>query len=451
LPGMWKFVLPGAVFATDRSAPDLWLDVLSHFAGAKNIGLALRAEMPEADFAAARATIGSVMATSLDAPETIEEWAALAEVVFWCGYWNVESAGAAVAALPVENLLSIPLTTALDVGNALLSCMPGSPCAAAAFEALIQRFRFERNVLRIEKSDSLVRSDFIFSNPTHVAFGVPANEETSLQLSGLRALFPNADNYGCKGFGGIHFGRYDESEKTSVARHLLPPRWVVHYNRVARNLALATSRPRTWSEYVDFVFDIRRRVVAAMHDVETLLCEHFSAEDVLAYEKLAAVELNHSMIVTDVQLPLSAVDPWGFASEGDKSDDANKSEITADKMLIGRQAPWRYEQHVSKLEKYLMHAKSFIEDAVKALAHKSYTSKGPKKDRELTRRAFDAQALAKAREQIGLTLEHCVAMQRAVQVELGRFGNSEESLIFEKEELRTVRKVWELWLVLDLN
>jgi hypothetical protein len=41
-------------------------------------------------------------------------------------------------------------------------------------------------------------------------------------------------------------------------------------------------------------------------------------------------------------------------------------------------------------------------------------------------------------------------MQRAVRGELGQFGNSVEAVALEKEELRTIRKVWELWLALDL-
>jgi hypothetical protein len=177
---------------------------------------------------------------------------------------------------------------------------------------------------------------------------------------------------------------------------------------------------------------------------EMLLVEYFSADEVLAHEKLAVLEAYCSVIVADLQLPLIAVDPWGFASEGDKSD------ATTDRILSGRQVPWKYEQHVSKLESYLMHARNFIAEAARALAYKSYTSRGPRKRREAARRVFSVQAVAKAREQIGSTLEHCVAMQRAVRGELGRFGNSEDAIILEKEELRTIRKVWELWLALDL-
>lgn len=444
LPGLWKFVLPSAMVAHDPNAPDFWLDLLQHFRGAREIGLALRAEMPRAEFTAARNAIRDAMATRLDTPTTAEEWAALAEVVFWCGHWSIENAGASVEELRAGNLSSMPLSLALDVGHSLLSSMPHSRGAAEVFQILLARFRHECNVVRIEISESLVRSDFLIANPQYVKFGTAVDDETTLQLRGLRALFPHAESYGCKGFGGISFGRYDDSEKTAVARYLLPPSWIVHYNRVARNLALAADRPQSWPEYIDVVFDMRRRVVAAMRDVEMLLVEHFSGKETLPPEKLAAIDSHRASITTDLQLPLSAVDPWGFASEGDKGD------ATTDRILTRRQVPWKYERHVNKLESYLMHATSFLQSASGALAYKSYTLRGTRKRRQAAQQLLRSQEMGKAREQIGWTLEDCVAMQRAVREELGRFGNSEEAVVLEKEELRTIRRVWELWLALEL-
>lgn len=306
--------------------------------------------------------------------------------------------------------------------------------------------------------------------------GTEAHDEALLQVEALRCLYPRAETYGCAGYGGLTLGDHDDTLKTRIQRDEFHARWGVHCNRMARNLAEYGDRPQTWADHFEQCASKRRIAAEALERVAALLDEHFATLRPFTDGSFLD-DLGHynARLPANAALPVSAVDPWGFATEGDRLDSSNTRALgvsvragdvvlaaavdplafamgsggsrTSRNRFLGTvpQAPWIYVQHVRKLDSYLASVTGFIDVARQAIVYGNRTTRGPHKHRHAARLVFDGKSLETARTRSANLLSELAAMQKALRDDFGARIETPELVELRAAEQRAVKRVWTLW------
>ncbi len=267
-------------------------------------------------------------------PENEADWLGMCDILFWMGWLKV-SAKYDATWLPKSNAV-------MEISN--ITCLSELTLALYYYDKktydnfihfnkldIEKLFQKQTNTLWLEqKTENPVAHYIVSMDSTNESskqtFSARLNELTGHRAEILRKLFPDA-----KKFGGIGYGHhvafmellFDEANKPGILKSALPINRLVSINATYSNLADYIHRPDDWKIYAENILSTRQQIVDGLTCLNKALIAHFKTRNPKSimgwkidsdyWEKLSRVNMMSPMF------PKSAVDPWGFTSEGTKN------------------------------------------------------------------------------------------------------------------------------------
>lgn len=240
-------------------------------------------------------------------PRTDADWSAAAEVLFWTAAWDVPidreplASAAAASHLPVA-LLADVIFAASFVGDGAFERVQAEAAA---------RFQRETRTATIDVTPDGVMAHWLL--PLEADLDV--ERETVRRLDVLRRLFPRE-----QAFGGHVYGAVSGEVKRGIPADQFPVPWVLRVHLMFARLVALDRRGETWGEYVASIVSLRERIVQLAARITHALTLYFrrdkptnifeSGVDAEEWDALTAA------LGSLPKLPRSAVDEWGFETEG---------------------------------------------------------------------------------------------------------------------------------------
>ncbi|HEX9982287.1 MAG TPA: hypothetical protein VGF69_03405 [Thermoanaerobaculia bacterium] len=260
----------------------------------------------EAVFEAARLWLAA-QPGEWDMPAGEGEWEAAAEVLFWAAAWGIDVPRARLAEAALH--ANVPVAVLADVVFA------ASFGADDAFERLrteaITRFQRETMTVTIEVTDDGVMAHWLLP----LDYDVDVERETARRLDVLRRLYPAGQT-----FGGHVYGSVSGEVRRSIPADQFPVPWVLRLHLTFARVAAVDKYRQTWDEYVARIVDLRERIVQLAAGITRGLTNYFRREKPLNIFETGvdAEDWDGLTIALDILpvLPRSAVDEWGFETEG---------------------------------------------------------------------------------------------------------------------------------------
>ncbi|MEA3309263.1 MAG: hypothetical protein U9Q70_07110 [Chloroflexota bacterium] len=218
-------------------------------------------------------------------------------------------------------------------------------------DTLYQRLANQENILALEEVDTTLKLHFIPSGDVEGDLSDPLHAETIAKINLVRRLFPGHEHYGAQGYGfklaGIELPQGDSTRKEGVPVTDLLPKWLTWLNGVASSIARLRYRPDSWAAFLGMIVETRGLIVDCLDELNRGLmkfCQRNGAINVgLKYIDLQAWRRCWEQLSGMMDLPKSAVDPWGFASE------------TADRFSLQTLAQQRHVPTAIALQKYKLY------------------------------------------------------------------------------------------------
>lgn len=257
-------------------------------------------------FAGARAWLaGQPGAWEVAASES--DWNAAAEVLFWAAAWDIrvdreQLASAAMdAAVPVAVLADVVFAASFGGDGAFERVRTGA----------LQRFQRETMTAAVDVTGDIVTAHWLIAPDGDV----DVERETVRRLDVLRRLFPAG-----QAFGGHVYGAVSGEVERGIPADQFPVPWVLRVHLMFARLVALHRRGETWSEYVTSVVSLRERVVQLAGRITQALTLYFRRDKPFNIFE-AGVDAEEWDALTDAlgalpKLPRSAVDEWGFETEG---------------------------------------------------------------------------------------------------------------------------------------
>lgn len=264
-------------------------------------------------------------------PENETDWLGLSEILFWLGWLKI------IESYDVAWLLKNDVVSEIST----IACLSELTLALYHYDKKIYNsfiysnkseieklFQRQTNTLWLEQKPENPIAHYIVPMEStdengERSFSTRLNEQIVYRVKILRNLFPEAEK-----FGGIGYGHhvafmelpYDEANKPSILKSSLPINRLVSINATYSNLADYIHRPDDWKMYAENIISTRKQVVDGLTCLNKALIAYFKnrkPQSVMGWkvdgnywEELSRVNMLSSMF------PKSAVDPWGFTSEG---------------------------------------------------------------------------------------------------------------------------------------
>jgi hypothetical protein len=264
-------------------------------------------------------------------PENETNWLAFSEILFWLGWLKITEKYDAKWLLKNDVISEI----------STIACLSELTLSLYHYDKKIYNDFIHSNKLEIEnlfqKQTNTLWLEQEPENPiahyivpmesadknSDSSFSARLNEQTVCRVKILRNLFPEAEKFGGKGYGHqVAFMDlpYDDANKPGILKSSLPINRLANINATYSNLADYIYRPDDWKMYADNIISTRKQVVDGLTCLNKALIAYFKnrkPQSVMGWkidsdywEKLSKVNMASSIF------PKSAVDPWGFTSEG---------------------------------------------------------------------------------------------------------------------------------------
>lgn len=269
-------------------------------------------------------------------PTTHADWAAIAEMSYWVGRWEIH--GHIRDSLTAVDLNLVPEELDLRmIADLVRGCWELDNSRITAWleryrDGIVERFRRETDTPWIEDRNGIVRAHFLVSWSDSTKDTEPSSDgdeehkdrlhtEAIKRIELLRGIYPERAGYGSQGYGHqILFPfDHDSTTNTSIKPSGIPPHWGVHLNGICGALIEQRLRPDDWHQYLSDLWSVREAIASTMRDLRRVLIVHFKDRHKC---KRLADRLNlakwTSLQQTLIQAPLlprQAVDEWGFVSE----------------------------------------------------------------------------------------------------------------------------------------
>lgn len=257
-------------------------------------------------FAEARAWLAAQPGT-WDAPASESDWNAAAEVLFWAAAWDIRidceqlASAATQAAVPVAVLADVVFAASFGCDRAFETVRANA----------LQRFQRETMTVAVDVTGAVVTAHWLIAPDRDV----DVERETVRRLDVLRRLFSDG-----QAFGGHVYGAVSGEVKRRIPADQFPVSWVLRVHLMFARLVALNRRGETWSEYVTSVLSLRERVVQLAARITQALTLYFRRDKPFNIFE-AGVDAEEWDALTDAlgalpKLPRSAVDEWGFETEG---------------------------------------------------------------------------------------------------------------------------------------
>lgn len=342
------------------------------------------------------------------------DWLGLAVVWGWAGYFKLAShchewvTDERLADLVVD----FPLQIVGDVSTAFYACMPARHrvWTETHKENIDARLADEYNVLKLERDDmgeadgeTRIKIHFIpvaAKKNLDVAqsFLQTRHKENQLHTATMdrveivRFLYPTYERYACQGYG-WSLGNsmplpYDPTFKDMKVEYA-SPHWLIRVNQLARGIREYPYRPRSWDEYADYIMRARREAVDSLRQLQIGLLRFVGSQKGVNIVKKHFNEIEWNKAKGTLsripQLPQTAVDPWGFSSDTNRTSASSETEAigllsansTINVYVPSGIALKKYEPYLQVQDDYLKNLKLFFEQSVDVLIINSVQGKLP--------------------------------------------------------------------------
>ena len=225
---------------------------------------------------------------------------------------------------------------------------------------MFERYRIETNTPYVEEQDMVIRAHFIVpleEDESEQSENLDNSEKNRFHFMALRhagflaQLFPDCNGYGCQGYGHrvFDFDGHDDTTKTKIDAFHLTPEWITQLNKTARILAGHLFRPPTWKDYSTQIFRIRANAVVVLDELRKGLVKHFrskkTVQQLSKFSDTTQWKDCAQQINKIPNLPLEALDRWGYTEEAAKSN-IYKKQSTSKKEIIISVYLQRYQNYL---------------------------------------------------------------------------------------------------------
>ncbi len=261
------------------------------------------------------------LSSSYNKPENLQDWIGVSFVLYWASFLAIKNIS------PPTPDPTLPFFVLADVIYAFNKYTPSQyDIWLNEYDSnLLKRLADEMQVICLESDGTLLTTHFLVvtteieqrqnKDPFHAA----AIER--LQL--IRQIYPSYEKYGIQGYG-HRLGEalkldIDGTRKPGVERRYLVPSLVTWGNGLSTGIARYSLRLENWSIYVEEVLKRRQAILICLNQLNQGLQSYIrnrkSVNIGQKYLENDVWESCFSILNDHLELPRSAVDPWGFSSE----------------------------------------------------------------------------------------------------------------------------------------
>lgn len=396
---------------------------------------------------------------SPSSPSTITEWVSVAEVIYWAKRFGIEAIGGWLGNELLNDVVeSVPLSVVAELSYALYFSDSDrhETWQDHNHDALQSRLAREYNVVSLEEKDELLTIHFLLTpNELDETENDPLHAATIARVRLVRQLFPRYEKYGSQGYGHKIYSfplKHDSTEKTGIDKAQLLPRFATWINGFVIGIGRNRYRPVEWREYIDDVLEIRKLIVTCLEQVRPGLgkyLERTNPVDVFTkYVRKSDWQQCHTLLSVPPDLPLTAVDRWGFANESSSIVIPSEGQYRYIPRAI---ALHRYQSYLETRHRYFFSFRNFIMQSEHVMVTNFHLSRRPP--------IADRQAIEQVLSQAGVKtdLGHLsttnlwdakVALESYQQEFRQLFGHLVEPEILtelEQNEADLLSEVWCLW------
>lgn len=259
---------------------------------------------------------------------------------------------------------------------------------------LESRLATEFRVLCLEIENEVLKIHFLTypDDQDETEYGV-IHDLTLRGIEIVRYLFPQFNEYGAQGYGHQlpEIVNTDDSSKKGIPREHFPPKWAIRVNSIATGLIRLWYRTKTWDEYLEIVFELRKTVVNLLEPLIDGVSRYIMRDKPHNILKIDPIEEGkwdafRGHVSELPSLPLAAADPLGF-EQPEASSSRNRSPFIQDYSDQNRQSAQLkpslsfisqiYKPYLDSMNKYFTYVSNFMEAAVNVGATNFHIGKLP--------------------------------------------------------------------------
>jgi hypothetical protein len=273
----------------------------------------------------------------------------------------------------------------------------------------------------------------------------------------VRRLFPSYKRYASQGYGfklaGIELPQGDSTREDGVpATHLLP-KWLIRLNSVVGGIARLRYRPDSWDIYLDAVVEVRRSIIDCLDQLNRGLIKFYQRRKAinigLEYIDVQAWQRCWEQLSGEMDLPKSAVDPWGFASESAAS--SHIQTVAQQQYVPTAIALQKYKPYLEAERDYSSSICNFLNEAPAVWITSANAGKLHPNDpkRKIILEALQEQGV---KTDPYLTVYNLfegkaqlAVYQRQFKALFGQYLGQDEITALEKRENEVLAMTWTLW------
>lgn len=348
-------------------------------------------------------------------PADQRDWLAAAEVMFWCGHLNVESA--LVSKINEDDIspaiASLPL---YQVGNFMRGLREATPSVVQSWlvahrDEFIERLRREAAIANLDETDDAVVAHYLIdldseasrlrrSDQTEQATKASLHDLTIERVELLSQLFAGKQKYGAVGYGhrlSIFATPYDEADKPGVLAENLHPHWTTRFNGLSRGHSEYRFRPADWREFFARLTGLREQILACLADLRSAVAKarQISSQRVMI-QRCAEWDECRKAFGAGILFPKNAVDEWGFVCESGTANTHAPAQSTRQATVI------RFDEFRKAISEFTRTVLNFLNQAVGALI--------------LAPALRKATSAARRQQVLGLALEQLGASENSIRL-----------------------------------
>ena len=470
----WYLLLDSDLTGIAKEAiTDIW-DNLSGFGGKDRLleyvaSVRQRQTPKEEAFVPARTWLRNIAPTNI-LPSKQHDFAGLAQVLFWSSHLQIQQLtpllckhleiGEVVEKTPLDTLANLIYALHIADEERLETIL-------SEYQHQIEsRFKLETNSFSLEDDGATIRAhfipDFVYLIDPRVqdeakSISRSLHEETMYRVDLLRKLLPTHQKYGSHGYGhrlGILAPEDDDSEKTIDSSNFYPP-WAQRINAHFRSLGDYPYRPNNWELHAREILELRQELHTWLGQLQRALDAYFRKRQVtkrvgLQFDNATLEKCKH-LADSRPPLPQSAVDEWGFVSEGlvqNSNNDPNS--LSVEGLYLQFPAIKKNKSHIDILHRFLRHLSNFMTQGLHVAVLNSSLGRADANMRDTLLQIAQEQGIETGKEDLA-TFNLLAALDALTHLQV-EFRNRFDRILsgydlsrLEGREQKLIRELWPMW------
>ena len=403
-------------------------------------------------------------------PSNLHDFAGLAQVLFWSSHLQIQQLtpllckhieiGEVVEKTPLDTLANLIYVLHIADEKRLETIL-------SEYQHQIElRFKLETNSFSLEDDGETIRAhfipDFVYLIDPEVqddanSISRSLHEETMYRVDLLRKLLPTHQKYGSHGYGhrmGILAPEYDDSEKTIDSSNFFPP-WAQRINAHFLSLGDYPYRPNNWESHAQEILELRQELHTWLGQLQRALDAYFRKRQAT---KRVGLQFDNATLgkfkrLADSRppLPQSAVDEWGFVSEGlvqDSNNDPNN--LSVEGLYLQFPAITKNKSYIDLLHRFLRHLSNFMTQGLHVAVLNSSLGRADANMHDTLIQIAQEQGIETDREDL-TTFNLLVALDALAHLQV-EFRNRFDRILsgydlgrLEGREQKLIRELWPMW------